>query len=124
VPAAIAFRDAQDRAEQLEHRDEAEVAMRRSLDARDRTMVNAIARKAHTRGWAEVATMGVDLELLQDVSRLARTPASSALDGRGARPLGRPSSSRRDRLARKRAPGHTSRSDSRARRSCVGRLLV
>ncbi len=68
--AIIAFRDAQDRPERLEHRDEAEAAMRGSLEAGDRTMVQAIARKAHTRGWAEVATMGVDVDLLREVSRL------------------------------------------------------
>lgn len=44
--------------------------MRCSLEAGDRTMVKAIARKAHTRGWAEVATMGVDVDLLREVSRL------------------------------------------------------
>ena len=66
----IAFRDAQDRAERLEHREEAEAAMRRALEADDRMMVTAIARKAHARGWAEVATLGVDVELVQQVSRL------------------------------------------------------
>jgi hypothetical protein len=44
--------------------------MRQSLEAGDRTMVKAIARRAHTRGWAEVATMEVDVELLREVSRL------------------------------------------------------
>jgi hypothetical protein len=68
--ATIAFRDAQDRAERLEHRDETEAAMRRALETGDRTMVKAIARRAHTRGWAEVATMGVDIDLLREVSRL------------------------------------------------------
>jgi hypothetical protein len=33
-------------------------------------MAKAITRKAHTRGWAEVATMGVDVDLLREVSRL------------------------------------------------------
>jgi hypothetical protein len=59
----IAFRDAQDRAERLEHRDEAEATMRRSLEAGDRTMVKAIARRAHTR-------VGVDVDLLREVGRL------------------------------------------------------
>jgi hypothetical protein len=68
--ATIAFRDAQDRAERLEQRDQAEAAMHRSLEAGDRTMVKAIARRAHIRGWAEVATMGVDVELLREVSGL------------------------------------------------------
>jgi hypothetical protein len=44
--------------------------MRRSLEAGDRTMVKAIARRAHTRGWAEIATMGVDVDVLREVSRL------------------------------------------------------
>jgi DNA repair exonuclease SbcCD ATPase subunit len=66
----IAFRDAEDRAERLQHRDEAAAAMRRSLETGDRTMVKAIARKAHTRGWADVATMGADVDLLREVSRL------------------------------------------------------
>jgi hypothetical protein len=50
--------------------------MRRSLEAGDRTMVKATARRAHTRGWAEVATLGVDVELLQQVSRLEELSSS------------------------------------------------
>jgi hypothetical protein len=44
--------------------------MRRALEADDRMMVKAIARRAHTCGWADVATMSVDVDLLREVSRL------------------------------------------------------
>ena len=58
--------------------------MRRALEADDRMMVKAIARRAHTRGWAEVATMGIEVELLQEVSRLEQlsSPQGSRRDQR------------------------------------------
>jgi hypothetical protein len=65
---AVAWRDAEDRADRLEHSADAEAGIRRALEADDPMMVKAIARKAHARGWAEVATMGIDVELLQEVS--------------------------------------------------------
>jgi hypothetical protein len=44
--------------------------MSRALETGDTTMVKAIIRRAHSRGWAEVAMAGVDRELLIEVSRL------------------------------------------------------
>lgn len=80
----IAFRDAQDRAERLEHREEAEAAMRRALETDDPMMVTAIARKAHTQGWAEIATLGVDVELLGEVSRLEQLSSPAGPPPRSA----------------------------------------
>jgi hypothetical protein len=51
----IAFRDAADRAGQLQEPTEAITALRRATTSGDGQLAAAIARHARTRGWAEVA---------------------------------------------------------------------
>ena len=61
---------AEARADQIGDEPEAKRQIRRALESDDAMLVKAIARKAHQAGWASVATLGVDVELLRELSRL------------------------------------------------------
>jgi hypothetical protein len=65
----IAWRDATSRAAAIDNKQDAERELRQALES-DRQLVQAISWLAHERGWAEVATLGVDRELLSEHSGL------------------------------------------------------
>jgi hypothetical protein len=50
----ISYRDAQDRADKLESRDEANRLMSRALTSGDKSLASAIAQAAITKGWNDV----------------------------------------------------------------------
>jgi hypothetical protein len=58
------------RAAVIDNKHDAELELRRALGSGDTQMAQAIRRLAHERGGAEVATIGVDRELLSELSRL------------------------------------------------------
>lgn len=72
----VAWRDAASRAAAIDNKQDAERELRRVLGSGDTQMVRALSRLAHERGWAGVAAIGVDRELLNELFRLEQLTAT------------------------------------------------